>query len=209
MLITESQLRRLVREEILREEALREGALNVVLDLAGLIPGVGEFADAANALLYAKKGDYLMAGLSLISVIPAVGDVLGKGGKLVVWTTKLAGKGGKAGDLAKSVATQGPKVADAVKKAGKLMADNKDAINKVFEVAEKNEELKKYVSPMKKALEAFYNVAGSSSDATATATTPATTQKEGLFRKTATLRVSREDRLFESGRTARKRRALQ
>lgn len=202
MLITESQLRRLVREEILREEALREGALNVVLDLAGLIPGIGEVADAANALLYAKKGDYLMAGLSLVSLIPAFGDAVGKGGKIAVWATKLAGKGGKAGDLAKTIATQGPKVADGIKRAGKLMADNKDTINKVFEVAKKNEKLVKYVPEIQKALEAFYSATTSSSGETATS------QKEGLFRKTAIRRVSREDRLFESGRIARKRKAL-
>jgi hypothetical protein len=57
-----------------------------VLDVAGLIPGIGEAADLANAAWYAYKGDYLNAGLSLLSVIPVVGDVIGKGGKLA---TKL------------------------------------------------------------------------------------------------------------------------
>lgn len=56
------------------------------LDVAGLIPGVGEAADLANAAWYAAEGDYLNAGLSLVSVIPVVGDVIGKGGKLA---TKL------------------------------------------------------------------------------------------------------------------------
>jgi hypothetical protein len=56
------------------------------LDIAGLIPGVGEAADLANAAWYAAEGDYLNAGLSLVSVIPVVGDVIGKGGKLA---TKL------------------------------------------------------------------------------------------------------------------------
>jgi hypothetical protein len=56
------------------------------LDVAGLIPGVGEAADLANAVWYTAEGDYLNAGLSLVSVIPVVGDVIGKGGKLA---TKL------------------------------------------------------------------------------------------------------------------------
>jgi hypothetical protein len=53
-----------------------------VLDVAGLVPGIGEAADLANAAWYTAKGDYLNAGLSLLSVIPVVGDVIGKGGKL-------------------------------------------------------------------------------------------------------------------------------
>jgi hypothetical protein len=51
------------------------------LDLAGLIPGYGEAADLANAAWYAAEGDHLSAGLSLISTIPVVGDLIGKGGK--------------------------------------------------------------------------------------------------------------------------------
>jgi len=198
MLITESQLRKMVREEILREET---GALNVVLDLAGLIPGVGEAADVINALLYAKKGDYLMAALSLVSLIPVAGDAVGKGGKVAVWLTKLATKEGKIGDIAKVAATQGPKVAAGIKKAQKMMADNKDSINKVFEVAKKNEKLKGYIPQMQKALEAFYT-AGTSTD------TSTGTQTESLFRKTKSARLSREDRLFESRSLARKTKSL-
>lgn len=60
------------------------------LDLAGLVPVLGEAADVANAAWYALEGDFLNAGLSLISVIPVVGDLIGKGGKLV---TKLGPDG--------------------------------------------------------------------------------------------------------------------
>ncbi len=52
------------------------------LDIAGLIPVVGEPADLANAAWYAGEGAYLEAGLSLISIVPIVGDAIGKGGKL-------------------------------------------------------------------------------------------------------------------------------
>lgn len=55
---------------------------HAVLDTGGLVPGVGEFADLANAVWYAEEGNYLDAGLSLISTIPIVGDVIGKGAKL-------------------------------------------------------------------------------------------------------------------------------
>lgn len=53
------------------------------LDFAGLVPGYGEAADLANAAWYAAEGDHLSAGLSLISTIPIVGDLIGKGGKAV------------------------------------------------------------------------------------------------------------------------------
>lgn len=52
-----------------------------LLDLAGLVPVYGEAADLTNAAWYAAEGDHLSAGLSLISTIPVVGDLIGKGGK--------------------------------------------------------------------------------------------------------------------------------
>lgn len=54
---------------------------HAALDVAGLVPGVGEPADFTNALWYADEGDYLSAVFSLISMIPEVGDAFGKGMK--------------------------------------------------------------------------------------------------------------------------------
>ncbi|XZE19119.1 hypothetical protein SH449x_004429 [Pirellulaceae bacterium SH449] len=56
--------------------------IQLALDVVGLIPGVGEVADGVNAAISLARGDYLGAGLSLLSMIPVVGDALGKGGKL-------------------------------------------------------------------------------------------------------------------------------
>jgi hypothetical protein len=53
-----------------------------VLDVFGFIPGYGEAFDVANAAWYAAEDKYLDAGLSLIAVIPIVGDVIGKGGRV-------------------------------------------------------------------------------------------------------------------------------
>ena len=52
------------------------------LDAVGFIPGVGEVADGINGLLYLAEGNYVAAGLSLMSMIPVVGDMskLGKWG---------------------------------------------------------------------------------------------------------------------------------
>lgn len=44
-----------------------------VLDIAGLIPGVGELADGANGLIYIARGDTLNATLSFSAMIPFAG----------------------------------------------------------------------------------------------------------------------------------------
>ncbi len=53
-----------------------------LLDVAGFVPGYGEAADVANAVWYASQGSFLDAGLSLISIIPIVGDFIGKSGRI-------------------------------------------------------------------------------------------------------------------------------
>ena len=55
------------------------------LDVVGFIPGVGDIADGLNGLVYLAEGRYIEAGISLVSMIPLVGD-LGKVGK---WGVKL------------------------------------------------------------------------------------------------------------------------
>lgn len=71
------------------------------LDVAGLVPFIGEAADLANAAWLASEGQYLDAGLSIVSMIPVVGDIVGKGGKLA---TKGAGKlAGPALDALKKI----------------------------------------------------------------------------------------------------------
>lgn len=57
------------------------------LDILGVIPSLGEAFDAVNAGLYAYRGDYVMASLSLAAVIPVVGTgaTMAKGGRKI-WT---------------------------------------------------------------------------------------------------------------------------
>ena len=52
------------------------------LDIAGLVPGVGELADGVNALISLGRGDVAGAALSATSMLPIVGDAIGKGGKI-------------------------------------------------------------------------------------------------------------------------------
>ncbi|TDE10151.1 hypothetical protein [Jiangella asiatica] len=46
---------------------------HTVLDIVGLIPVLGEPADAVNAAWYSAEGDYVNAGLSAAGVIPVIG----------------------------------------------------------------------------------------------------------------------------------------
>ena len=65
------------------EEGIFQDIAHTALDLGGLIPGFGEAADITNAALYAAEGDFLMAALSVVSMIPVVGDFIGKGAKVL------------------------------------------------------------------------------------------------------------------------------
>lgn len=142
MNISDSQLKTLIKEELetmrlekimlseakridklheeMQLEVLSEGwkeeLPHIGLDVLGLIPGVGEAADLTNAALYARKGEHLMAALSVISMIPAVGDALGKGGKIATYLSKFGAKGGtKAGAaLSKLFAQHMPKITKAI-----------------------------------------------------------------------------------------------
>ena len=66
-------------------------ALHLGLDAAGMAPGIGIFADLANAALYGLKGQGGMAALSLGAAIPVAGIAVG-GAKLAGSAAKVAGK---------------------------------------------------------------------------------------------------------------------
>lgn len=52
-------------------------ALQLALDLAGMVPGAGAVPDIINAAISALRGDWIGAGLSLFSAVPAIGDAAG------------------------------------------------------------------------------------------------------------------------------------
>jgi len=68
------------------------GAGHFALDAAGLIPGIGEFADLTNAMWYIKEKKYVSAVLSLISMLPGAGDLAAKGLKYMSKGSKPATK---------------------------------------------------------------------------------------------------------------------
>ena len=146
----------MTHRKTLREET---SAYNIVLDVVGLIPGVGEFADLANSLDYARKGDYLFSALSLVSIIPELGDLVGKGGKVAIALSKL-GKGGKAMSKAGQAAVKNKKFTDTsdyIVKLKKVLTANQDLIDSVFEKAAQidNEELQEHLPRIKEAVDLF------------------------------------------------------
>ena len=75
------------------------------LDVVGLIPVVGEAADIISAGISLARGDYVGAGLSLLSAIPFVGYA-GSAGKAARYGAKMAEASGKAGKEAVDIATK-------------------------------------------------------------------------------------------------------
>ena len=96
-----------------------EGTLGTLghaaLDVAGFVPGVGEAADLSNALWYAEEDRYFEAMLSLISLIPVAGDIIGKGAKYLSKTGKVPAKFfAKYGD---DIAKHWPKVKQTLRRS--------------------------------------------------------------------------------------------
>ena len=152
MRLTAEQLNIMIRQEIL-DEAIQTGVINEEqldeklidwiqggLNVVGLIPGVGEAADGVNALISVARGNPLEALLSLVSMVPVVGDAVGKSGMLALEILDPAIDIIKnAGPVADVVAKIGP---DAVKKLGPIISTfkdvivkNKGSIDRVFKVA--------------------------------------------------------------------------
>ena len=139
----EKLLREYVRKSISAEklnEDWKSTAAHITLDVVGLIPGIGEAADATNAVMYAKEGDYLFAALSLISCIPELGDILGKGGKIAVWLAR--------GSKSAAATVKLIKVAN-------LLTKHNSKIKALISVARENKKIKPYVDSMNAALQKF------------------------------------------------------
>lgn len=123
-------LRNFIRESIEQNNRRQINELgtagHLALDAIGFVPGIGEAADLLNAIAYIKEGEYLFAAFSFISMVPEIGDVIGKGGKLATWLGKVGGKtGAKAGKVVGEVGEQAIKVA-------KWLKDNIGQLNQAI-----------------------------------------------------------------------------
>jgi len=114
-----------------------EWMVHLGLDVIGFLPGVGAPADLFNAYLYATKDEYLMAALSIISVIPVLGDAIAMAGKGVALGAKSA----------KAAASTG--------KFGKLIAKHMKTIEATFKGLEKTPLIGPHVPKMLSALKSF------------------------------------------------------
>jgi RHS repeat-associated protein len=90
---------------------------HAALDVAGLVPGVGEVADLANAAWYAAEGDYANAALSAASAIPFAGYAASavKGAKYAAKGFDAAQSAAKGADAARS----GSKAANTAQSGGR------------------------------------------------------------------------------------------
>lgn len=94
------------------DEKLFEYWWNTVFDFAALIPGIGSFFEGINLVSYAQQGEYLLAGLCAIGLIPIFGQYIGAGGSLLVKAMKGGGKvaGKMLSPVAKLVEKYFPKI---------------------------------------------------------------------------------------------------
>lgn len=153
MQLTKSKLSMIIAEE--HDNMIKEketGALSktvhTALDVIGLVPGYGEWADVLNAVMHAKEGNYLLASLSAISVIPIVGDAIGKGGKTVIKLRRLFPK------AMKQVEKHGPEVVKAVRAMRQTIQKNRKKIDKLLDLLEKEEgPLSEYVDEIRLAVD--------------------------------------------------------
>ena len=106
------------QEESITGEHVLDG-LQLGLDVVGLIPVVGEAADIISAGISLARGDYVGAGLSLLSAIPFVGYA-GTAGKATRYGAKIAEASGKVGKEAADRAAK-----EAADKAAKEAAERK------------------------------------------------------------------------------------
>ncbi len=152
MKLTMGELRRIIHEEAqvadeqgyrgglwLRgddtiDEGLDEGPMDWLqgaLDVAGLIPGVGEAADGVNALISVARGNPVEAALSLVSMIPVAGDAVGKGGKAALKVLEPAMDGAAAAELVEKF---GPRTVKALGDLKDVVLKNSDKIQKTIDV---------------------------------------------------------------------------
>ena len=95
------------------------------MNTVGLIPGVGEIADVANSVISLARGNYIDAAFSVVSMVPTIGDYIGKSGKVAKFIEKrrqkmLNGGGGQKTITAPNVIGNKPKLEKTGKPLGRL-----------------------------------------------------------------------------------------
>lgn len=152
------------KDKVLHTEGVLKDVGHTVLSLAGLIPGVGEAFDLTNTIWYLRDREYLNAVLSLISCIPVIGDIVGKGTMVANFLAKLArymknsgsigrvGAGGIAG-ARRAIVRASPVV---VRLKSRLKEQKTQMLIKsIFNKAKQHDSLRPHVDKMQGALYSF------------------------------------------------------
>ena len=132
----------------------QETTINVFLDLANMLPDLGEVADVASVINYINGGEPLFAAFSMVSMVPEIGNLIGKGGKIDAWLSKVFPTG------ASIISKDDPSAISGIKKLQNLVIKHRDLINRLFLTLEQNEkfvELVPLTLQTKGALTAFIN----------------------------------------------------
>lgn len=115
-IITETQFKTIQEKYFENDQVLNEAWWNTIGDVVGIFDPTG-VVDLVNGLDYMRQGDYFFGFLSMIAIIPIVGDVIAKpimgvskGSKAmrgVNQAMKIVKDGGKTADAAKIIADAG------------------------------------------------------------------------------------------------------
>lgn len=121
------------QEEQLTPEQLLDG-LQLVLDAAGLFPGLGAIPDLLNAAIYALRGDKANAALSLLAAVPGIGDAAtatklitksAKAAKTTAKTAKAIEKTTSTTDMTTVIGENVKKFSEARELSGKELAEHR------------------------------------------------------------------------------------
>jgi hypothetical protein len=111
-----------------KQEEYLEKEVGVIMDIAGFIPVYGDILDAlrgACALTVAKDRDDVIEGcLLLVSALPILGDIVGKGGRAAFKTYKLGYKEAKAAGKVADFALKNKKDISFLKKTFEFIRSN-------------------------------------------------------------------------------------
>ena len=152
------------KDKVLHQEGVMTDVGHTVLSLAGLIPGVGEVFDLTNTLWYLRNREYLNAALSLLSCIPVIGDIVGKGTMVANFLAKLSkymrvsGGIGRVGVKGIAGARRGIVAASPViMRLQSRLKEHKTQllIKALFNKAKQHKDLRLHVEKMQGALNAF------------------------------------------------------
>lgn len=133
--------------DLLEKSDVATEVAHFTLDAAGLVPIIGEVADGLNVAWYAKEGEWFNAAMSLLSILPVAGDIIGKGAKYL-------GKGSKP--FAKFISKYGDDIAKAWKKID--FEDVKQKLSKLVEFFGGEEEFDNAIEKMKNAVTETLNL---------------------------------------------------